>query len=137
MAKSMSVVVPPKAAAMVPVSKSSELVVPPKGMSRCVCTSMPPGCGVRANAKGLRVSRRRPTSQDADLQRVARAGFSCVVAAEANGAAEGQGRWPRIAPPDQFVRRHGEVRAAQGRGEHVRLVHLDGLGKVRNARFAV
>ncbi len=39
----MSVVVPPKAAARVPVSKSSALVVPPKGMSRWVCTSMPPG----------------------------------------------------------------------------------------------
>ena len=36
-------VVPPKAAAMVPDSKSSADVVPPKGMSRCVCTSMPPG----------------------------------------------------------------------------------------------
>ncbi len=43
MAKSISVVVPPKAAAMVPVSKSSALVVPPKGISRCVCTSIPPG----------------------------------------------------------------------------------------------
>jgi len=32
-----------EAAARVPVSKSSALVVPPKGMSRCVCTSMPPG----------------------------------------------------------------------------------------------
>ena len=36
-------VVPPKAAAMVPDSKSSADVVPPNGMSRCVCTSMPPG----------------------------------------------------------------------------------------------
>ena len=34
---------PPWAAATVPVSKSSADVVPPKGMSRCVCTSMPPG----------------------------------------------------------------------------------------------
>ena len=34
---------PPKAAAMVPVSKSSVDVVPPNGMSRCVWTSMPPG----------------------------------------------------------------------------------------------
>jgi len=32
MAKSMRVVVPPKAAAIVPVWKSSALVVPPKGM---------------------------------------------------------------------------------------------------------
>ena len=37
------VVVPPKAAAMVPDSKSSAEVVPPNGMSMCVCTSMPPG----------------------------------------------------------------------------------------------
>ncbi len=36
MAKSTIVVVPPKAAARVPVSKSSEEVVPPKGMSKCV-----------------------------------------------------------------------------------------------------
>jgi hypothetical protein len=36
-------VVPPCAAAMVPDSKSSAEVVPPNGMSRCVCTSMPPG----------------------------------------------------------------------------------------------
>ena len=43
MAKSISVVVPPNAAALVPVSKSSLDVVPPKGMSRWVCTSMPPG----------------------------------------------------------------------------------------------
>src|SRR5579885_1012343 len=43
MAKSTSVVVPPKAAARVPVSKSSLDVVPPKGMSRCVWASMPPG----------------------------------------------------------------------------------------------
>ena len=39
----MSVVVPPWAAAIVPVSKSSAEVVPPKGMSRWVWTSMPPG----------------------------------------------------------------------------------------------
>ena len=43
MAKSTMVVVPPTAAARVPVSKSSAEVVPPKGMSRCVWTSMPPG----------------------------------------------------------------------------------------------
>src|SRR6266568_2091018 len=43
MAKSMSVVVPPWAAAMVPVSKSSDETVPPKGMSRWVWASMPPG----------------------------------------------------------------------------------------------
>ena len=39
----MRVVVPPWAAAMVPVSKSSAEVVPPNGMSRWVWTSMPPG----------------------------------------------------------------------------------------------
>src|SRR3984885_1200737 len=43
MAKSTRVVVPPMAAARVPVSKSSLEVVPPKGMSKCVCASMPPG----------------------------------------------------------------------------------------------
>jgi hypothetical protein len=42
-AKSMIVVVPPKAAAFVPVSKSSDEFVPPNGMSMCVCGSMPPG----------------------------------------------------------------------------------------------
>ncbi len=43
MAKSTIEVVPPKAAAIVPDSKSSAEVEPPNGMSRCVCTSMPPG----------------------------------------------------------------------------------------------
>src|SRR3990172_5399127 len=43
MAKSTTEVVPPKAAAMVPDSKSSAEVVPPNGMSRWVCTSIPPG----------------------------------------------------------------------------------------------
>ena len=42
-AKSTIVVVPPCAAASVPVSKSSDEVVPPNGMSMCVCASMPPG----------------------------------------------------------------------------------------------
>src|SRR5689334_5626907 len=43
MAKSMIVVVPPWAAATVPVSKSSEEFVPPNGRSMCVWQSMPPG----------------------------------------------------------------------------------------------
>ena len=42
-AKSTIVVVPPQAAARVPVSKSSAENVPPNGISRWVCTSMPPG----------------------------------------------------------------------------------------------
>ena len=42
-AKSMIVVVPPKAAALVPVSKVSEANVPPNGSSMWVCASMPPG----------------------------------------------------------------------------------------------
>src|SRR3954453_19563237 len=42
-AKSMIVVVPPNAAARVPVSKVSEAAVPPNGSSMCVCASMPPG----------------------------------------------------------------------------------------------
>jgi len=50
MAKSISVVVPPKAAATVPVSKSSALFVPPNGMSRCVWTSIPPGITIRPAA---------------------------------------------------------------------------------------
>ena len=43
MAKSTIVVVPPNAAARVPVSKSSADVAPPNGMSMWVWTSMPPG----------------------------------------------------------------------------------------------
>ena len=42
-AKSMMVVVPPQAAARVPVSNVSTENVPPNGISMCVCTSMPPG----------------------------------------------------------------------------------------------
>ena len=42
-AKSMIVVVPPKAAARVPVSKVSFANVPPKGSSMWVWTSMAPG----------------------------------------------------------------------------------------------
>lgn len=37
------VVVPPQAAARVPVSKVSEAAVPPNGSSMWVCTSTPPG----------------------------------------------------------------------------------------------
>ena len=42
-AKSMIVVVPPHAAARVPVSNVSAENVPPNGISMCVCTSIPPG----------------------------------------------------------------------------------------------
>ena len=42
-AKSTIVVVPPCAAAIVPDLEVVGRVVPPNGMSRCVCTSMPPG----------------------------------------------------------------------------------------------
>ena len=42
-AKSMMVVVPPQAAARVPVSNVSEAFVPPNGSSMCVWTSTPPG----------------------------------------------------------------------------------------------
>ena len=42
-AKSMIVVVPPCAAAIVPVSKVSLAAVPPKGSSMWVWASMPPG----------------------------------------------------------------------------------------------
>ena len=43
MAKSTIVVVPPHAAARVPVSKSSAATVPPKGISMWVWPSTPPG----------------------------------------------------------------------------------------------
>jgi hypothetical protein len=42
-AKSTIVVVPPHAAARVPVSNVSDAVVPPKGISMWVCPSTPPG----------------------------------------------------------------------------------------------
>src|SRR5918998_87589 len=42
-AKSMIVVVPPHAAARVPVSNVSDANVPPNGSSMCVCASTPPG----------------------------------------------------------------------------------------------
>src|SRR3954447_19982573 len=42
-AKSMIVVVPPHAAAVVPVAKVSAENVPPNGISMWVCASMPPG----------------------------------------------------------------------------------------------
>src|SRR5208283_2095444 len=53
-AKSTIVVVPPHAAARVPVSKSSEENVPPNGISRWVCTSMPPGMTYRPDASSVR-----------------------------------------------------------------------------------
>ena len=43
MAKSTMVVVPPQAAARVPVSKVSAATVPPNGISMWVCPSTPPG----------------------------------------------------------------------------------------------
>ena len=43
MQKSISVVVPPKAADVVPDVKSSHVVVPPKNISMCVCGSIAPG----------------------------------------------------------------------------------------------
>src|SRR5438309_2623901 len=64
-AKSTIVVVPPQAAAAVPVSKSSAENVPPKGMSRWVCASMPPGITYRPDASitvSAPASRPRPTA---------------------------------------------------------------------------
>ena len=43
MQKSISVVVPPNAAEIVPEVKSSQVVVPPKNISMCVCGSIAPG----------------------------------------------------------------------------------------------
>src|SRR5215472_13355144 len=82
MAKSTMLVVPPNAAARVPVSKSSAEVVPPNGMSRWVWTSMPPGITyipaasiTAAPLAGMagRTSRMRPPSirTSADLISVA------------------------------------------------------------------
>ncbi len=42
-AKSMIIVVPPQAAARVPVSNVSDAAVPPNGSSMWVCASIPPG----------------------------------------------------------------------------------------------
>ena len=53
-AKSTIVVVPPHAAARVPVSKSSAENVPPNGISRWVCTSMPPGMTYWPDASSVR-----------------------------------------------------------------------------------
>ena len=50
-AKSMIVVVPPQAAARVPVSKVSDANVPPNGSSMCVCASTPPGIDVLARSR--------------------------------------------------------------------------------------
>src|SRR6201996_6802589 len=52
--KSTMVVVPPQAAARVPVSKSSTENVPPNGISMWVCTSMPPGMTYRRGAAWTR-----------------------------------------------------------------------------------
>ena len=49
-AKSMMVVVPPQAAALVPVSNVSTEKVPPNGISMCVCASIPPGITYRSVA---------------------------------------------------------------------------------------
>ncbi len=43
MQKSTRQVVPPNAAETVPEVKSSQVVVPPKNISRCVCGSIAPG----------------------------------------------------------------------------------------------
>src|SRR6202161_2717751 len=53
-AKSMMVVVPPQAAALVPVSNVSTEEVPPNGISMCVCASMPPGSTYRPDASSTR-----------------------------------------------------------------------------------
>ena len=57
MQKSISVVLPPKAADTVPEVKSSQVTVPPKGMSMCVCGSMAPGMTYRSRASMTRSAR--------------------------------------------------------------------------------
>ena len=63
-AKSTIVVVPPIAAAAVPLAKSSAVTVPPNGMSRCVCGSMKPGKHVAS----ARVDDRRPVASGSSLR---------------------------------------------------------------------
>ncbi len=60
-------VVPPQAAARVPVSKVSEAFVPPNGSSMCVCASMPPGITSRPVAsitRSTEPARSTPSSWD-------------------------------------------------------------------------
>jgi hypothetical protein len=46
-AKSTTVVVPPKAAALVPLAKVSQVIVGPMTFSMCTCVSTPPGSTYR------------------------------------------------------------------------------------------
>ena len=77
-------VVPPNAAARVPVSKSSLDVVPPKGMSRCVWASMPPGitympvASITRESAGAQASGRLPDALAFD-QHVGLARFGAVT----------------------------------------------------------
>ena len=64
-AKSTIVVVPPQAAARLPVSNVSAAKVPPKGSSMWVCTSMPPGITSFPDASIVR-SATRPRSIEPD-----------------------------------------------------------------------
>ena len=62
-AKSTMQVVPPYAAARVPVSKVSEVTVPPKGISMWVWGSIPPGTTSRPEASitvSASITRSRP-----------------------------------------------------------------------------
>src|SRR6187455_2514620 len=70
----MIVVVPPHAAARVPVSKVSEACVPPKGSSRWVCGSMPPGMTylpAASTTSSTVVSRSTPRAVDPGCSRAA------------------------------------------------------------------
>ncbi len=59
-AKSITLVVPPQAAAVVPGSKVSDAAVPPNGSSKWVCASMPPGITYLPVASITRVPPRGP-----------------------------------------------------------------------------
>ena len=64
MKKSTWQVVPPKAAAVWPDSTSSIVVVPPNGMSRCVCGSTQPG---RTYFPAASITRSASTSSDSPI----------------------------------------------------------------------
>ena len=81
-AKSMMVVVPPQAAARVPVSKVSEAKVPPKGSSMWVWASTPPGMTYLPVASMVR---------------------SAVQASAAGGAGGGEGGDPAVLDQDVGV----------------------------------
>ena len=99
----MIVVVPPKAAAMVPVSKVSEAAVPPKGSSMWVCTSIPPGITYLPVASITRSQVGRHVAEDTPARRAA-----AIVSPSTSTSAELRpGRGDARVPPVMSVRAIG------------------------------